>query len=223
MNEISIDRLVSSNSFGASLNELYRNKRLLKQYKDKSFIMTILCSKSENFFNSINTFFTIILVVTQSTLAIGNSYHAQHFNHHFQLVNIVINFVTVLIISFNNQFKISQKMTEFKVKSQSYNKLTHNIELLLTNDTIEQIHVQNIISQYDILADNTDSFPNFIRKYVINKYSSKYCMPTTAMSPTQNTRERDREDETPPIPSYVDTENTFHIRTTSPSNSCHSV
>lgn len=226
MNDLNITRLVSNNSFGTSLHELYRNKRLLRQYKDKSFIMTILCSKSENFYNSINTVFTIILVLTSSLLAIGNSYHAQHFNHAFQLVNIVINFITILIVSLNNQLKISQKMSEFKIKSQSYNKLTHNIELLLTNDTIEQLHVHNIVSQYDILSDNTDTFPGFIRRYVVNKYGATHTMPTTAISPIKNSnRDIDVGSEgTPPIPATIEIDNTFfNERRSSPTASHHSV
>lgn len=214
-------RLMSSNSLGTSLQELYRNKRLLKQYKDKCFIMTILCSKSESFFNSINTIFTIILVLTSSILAIGNSYHKDEGNHKLRLINISINFITILIVSLNNQLKISQKMSEFKVKAQSYNKLTHNIELILTNDTVEHMQVHNIISQYDILSDNTDSFPGFIKKYVVKKYGDSYTLPATAVSPSKDPDDKRIDvNETPPIPSTIDIHSTFYgYRENSPTHS----
>ena len=198
-------RFIGSTNFGfsASAKTLLKNKKLLRQYKDKTYIMSILCYKTESFYTNIHTFFTITLVLTSTIMAISNSYHA-HGNTSIKISNIVFNFITILLVSLNTQLKISQRSSEFKLKSQSFNKLTHTIEMLLTNDTIDSIQVQNIISQYDILAENTDSFPGFIKKNVNRKYGDKYTLPTIAISPVKENVKNDElsddiTDGTPPI------------------------
>lgn len=198
-------RFIGSANFGlsASAKTLLKNKKLLRQYKDKTYIMSILCYKTESFYTSIHTFFTITLVLSSTVMAISNSYHV-HSNVNIKISNIVFNFITILLVSLNTQLKISQRSSEFKIRSQTFNKLTHTIEVLLTNDTIDSIQVQNIISQYDILAENTDSFPGFIKKNVNKKYGDKYTMPTIAVSPIKENIKNDESSEdvsdgTPPI------------------------
>ena len=164
--------------------ELINNRKLLQSYNDKAFIMTILCTKSESFYNSISTCFTIILIITSTFLAITNSYYANNYEESIiKIISAVINCVNILLVSFNSQLKISQRASEFKLKIQSFNKLTHQIEMLLTNDIIEQVSVHNVISQYDLLSEHTDSFPGFIKRHINKKYSNYYEMPAIITSP----------------------------------------
>lgn len=178
------------NSFNYSMREVERQTSLLNIYKDRVFIMTILCNKSENFYNMINTIFTIILVFTSTLLAVTNSYHFHdnHVNEQVKIAGIVINSVNVLLVSFNSQLKISQRSSEFKLKTQAFNKLNHELEMLLLNDVVNPTSVQNIITQYDLLAEHTDSFPAFIKKNVRNKYGEDYNMPMTVASPYHKKR-----------------------------------
>ena len=207
MDEICIDRASSSKfkiavngSFSYSMREIKKQRKLLRTYKDRAFIMTILCKKSEAFYNTINTLFIIILILTSTILAISNSYHFQdnNINEHVRVVSIILNSINVLIVSFNSQLKIGQKTSEFKLKTLAFNNLSNEIEILFVNDTLDQTSFQNIITQYDIIADNTDTFPGFIKRYVSKKYRDDYNMPVTVISPHK--RNSDSESNgTPPI------------------------
>lgn len=179
-------------SFNYSMREIQKQVSLLHVYKDRVFIMTILCNKSENFYNMINTIFTIILILTSTLLAVTNSYHFTdaHINEQVKVAGIVLNSINVLLVSFNSQLKISQRSSEFKLKTQAFNKLSHEIEMLLIKDTLDPTSVKNIITQYDLLADNTESFPGFIKSAVRKKYGEDYNLPVTVISPINRSRQK---------------------------------
>ena len=217
MNEICIDRTTSNNfkrpssTLSLSMREIKKQRKLLRIYKDRVFIMTILCKKSESFYNTVNTLFIVILILTSTLLAVSNSYHFEdkHMNENFRILGIFLNSINVLIVSFNSQLKIGERASEFKIKTQTFNKLAHEIEMLFIGDVVDTISVQNIIARYDIIVDNTDSFPGYIKKSVSNKYKEDYNMPVTVISPHKRNSENDSNNTTPPI---QDLEEMFHIQ-----------
>ena len=48
-------------------------KKLLTQYRDKAYVMSILCSECSDYYSRINNFFKFPLILTNSIMVIFNS------------------------------------------------------------------------------------------------------------------------------------------------------
>jgi len=105
-----------------------RNKIL-----DKAECMTLLCTRACNHWNYIKLIFNIPLIFTSSAMCIINSISTDA--NTVKIPNIVVNAVSVLIISLSNSFKASEKVEIFKKLSQQFLTLSHDIEMLDYEDT----------------------------------------------------------------------------------------
>lgn len=105
-----------------------RNKLL-----DKAECITLLCTKACSHWNYIKLMFNIPLIFTSSAMCIINSISTNA--NTVKIPNIVVNAVSVLIISLNNSFKASERVEIFKKLSQQFLSLSHDIEALDYDDS----------------------------------------------------------------------------------------
>ena len=99
-----------------------RTEKLLS----KSEAMVLLCSKASGYWSMIKFFFNIPLVLTSSAMCIINSISEDA--NEVKVPNIVVNAISVLIISLNNSIKASEKCDLFRRLSQQFLLLAGQIE-----------------------------------------------------------------------------------------------
>ena len=99
-----------------------RTEKLLS----KSEAMVLLCSKASGYWSMIKFFFNIPLVLTSSAMCIINSISEDA--NEVKIPNIVVNAISVLIISLNNSIKASEKCDLFRRLSQQFLLLAGQIE-----------------------------------------------------------------------------------------------
>jgi hypothetical protein len=94
--------------------------------------------------------------------------------------NIALNASTTTILSLIGNFKLAEKVTNFKNIEIKMNKLCHSIEDKLTND-LENTNTENIrqiINEYDTLNEQLDyPFIGFIKNRVKRTYMGKKTLP----------------------------------------------
>ena len=156
-----------------------RQINLLKSYKDKSYVMSVLCEKSFEHFNFIKSICNIPLIVISSAMAILNS--SAFDPNQMKVPNVVINSLIAVIIAMINNFRVNEEESNFKQLSIKFMKISHTIEDNLHNhfETLTSDDVSNHIKQYDNLIEQIDfTFPNNIQKKVKNIYQGKKQLPT---------------------------------------------
>ena len=151
-------------------------KKLLTQYRDKAYVMSILCSECSDYYSRINNFFKFPLILTNSIMVIFN---AENFEN-IRIANIILNVATSLILSLVGNFKLNERVINFTSKSVKFNKLCHKIEDLLYN-SIDDITTENIranIDEYDTINEQIEyPFVGYIKDKLIKKYSNHRSMP----------------------------------------------
>jgi hypothetical protein len=155
-----------------------RQINLLKSYKDKSYIMGVLCEKSFEHFNFIKSICNIPLILISSVMAILNS--SSFDGNEMKIPNIVINSLTAMIIGIINNFRINEKESNFKQLSCKFMKISHSIEDKLHNhlETLSSSDISNQIKEYDNLIEQIDfTFPTSIQKTVKKLYKNKKQLP----------------------------------------------
>lgn len=151
---------------------------LLKSYKDKSYIMGVLCEKSFEHFNFIKSICNIPLILISGVMAILNS--SSFDGNEMKIPNIVINSLTAMIIGIINNFRINEKESNFKQLSCKFMKISHSIEDKLHNhlETLSGSDISNQIKEYDNLIEQIDfTFPASIQKTVKKLYKNKKQLP----------------------------------------------
>ena len=146
-------------------------KKLLKGYKDKSFIVAILAKRSYEFFSTIKSFVNVPLILSSTSLAILNS--ASLTGEQMKIPNIIINSVTGLTLAMISNFKITEKVTIFQNVAAKMNKLNHRIEEAIINndETLNKDKMSMFIKEYEALVESLDyQFPTSIKKKVYVKY-----------------------------------------------------
>ena len=151
-------------------------KKLLTQYRDKAYVMSILCSECSDYYSRINNFFKFPLIQTNSIMVIFNSENFEN----IRIANIILNVATSLILSLVGNFKLNERVINFSSKSIKFNKLCHKIEDLLYN-SIDDITTENIranIDEYDTINEQIEyPFVGYIKDKLIKKYSNHRSMP----------------------------------------------
>ena len=142
----------------------------LNKILDKSECMTLLCTRATTHWSLVKFCFQIPLVLTSSAMCIINSI-SQNAND-IKIYNIIVNAISVLIISVNNSVKASEKLELFKKLSQSFIILSQEIESFDNVCTPEQLKI--ICLKYDnlILDVNFEDCPFYIKKNVSLSFSS---------------------------------------------------
>jgi hypothetical protein len=149
----------------------------LQDYRDKSYIMNILCDKSVEYFSLMKNIISVPLIISSAIMTIMNS--GSFSPESMQTPNIVVNACTTIIISFMNNFKLAEKCNTFRTLGLKYTKLLHYIEdKLNTDDIINGEDVREIVKEYDSLAEQNEFIiPSHIRNKIKKVYGGKRCMP----------------------------------------------
>ena len=117
---------------------------------DKCESMTLLCTKACTYWSMVKFCFNIPLVLTSSAMCIINSISEDA--NRMKIPNIVVNAISVLIMSLNNSVKASEKFESFKRLSQQFMILSQEVEGMET--IIEKDKYDILILKYDNLIQD---------------------------------------------------------------------
>ena len=135
---------------------------------DKAEALTLLCTRTTTHWSFIKFCFSVPLIFTSSAMCIINSI-TQDANE-VKIPNIVINAISVLIISINNNVRSSEKYEVFKKLSEGFMVLSQEIE---GNDnmTAEQYHI--IMLKYENLITDLpfEDVPMKIKRNVAKSFT----------------------------------------------------
>jgi len=129
---------------------------------DKCESMTLLCTKAATHWSFIKFCFAIPLVLTSSTMCIINSISEDA--NSIKIPNIIVNAVSVLIMSLTNSIKASEKFEIFKKLSQQFMLLSQEIEACDGNISKETFGILSL--KYDNLIQDC-SFEEIPTKYKV--------------------------------------------------------
>lgn len=153
-------------------------KRRISQYHTRIKIMSLLCRKSSLYCTKIKNIIVILIILLSGlTTVITRIYEDIE---KIKLPIILSNVLISLLVGFESSFKISERSANFAKHSQSYNKLSHDIDKELNkwqNKNIDNSNeklvdfLNSIITLYDNVTDSiTDEFPYNIIKDVTKLY-----------------------------------------------------
>lgn len=147
------------------------SEKLLKISK-KCEVMSLISALSANYWNIIKISFEIPLLLINSILCILNAINL-HPNS-MRIFNIVVNGISVLLLSIQSKFKVPEKVELFKNLSNQFMLLNHSIE----NFDSSKNTINEITDKYDILLQQCkfEDIPNSL-KIKINKTYPKDSLP----------------------------------------------
>lgn len=136
---------------------------------DKCEAMTLLCTNASSYWSFVKFCFNIPLVLTSSTMCIINSISEDA--NAVKVPNIVVNAVSVLIMSLNNSIKPAEKFEIFKKLSQQFMILSQEIESI--EGDIPKDKADLFMLRYDNLIQDCafEEIPQKYKMMVANKYT----------------------------------------------------
>jgi hypothetical protein len=136
---------------------------------DKSEAMTLLTTKAASHWSFIKFMFHLPLIFTSSAMCIINSISEDAST--VKIPNIVVNAISVLIISLNNSIKAGEKFELFKKLSQQFMQLSQEIENIEEEITKEKADILTL--KYDNLINDTnfEDIPEKFKLLVASKYT----------------------------------------------------
>ena len=151
----------------------------LKQLLDKIYITTILCDLSYNYYNFINNCIMLPTILGSSILTIMNS--AEIDNNKMKIINITLNGLNTVILAISTNYKLTDRINNYKSNKIKIVKLQHIIEsYMLKNETTTPAILEGFINEYDQVYENlTFGFPHHIKMKVIKRYQGKKSLPNS--------------------------------------------
>ena len=150
--------------------------KTLKEYRDRSFINSILCEATYIYYNTINNIILFPTILGSSVLTCLNSSNID--TDKIKYINIVINGVITIILAITTQYKIHDRINAFKTHQIKYTKLNHSIETILNTKKEDEITAEEtsiMVNKYDIITEELNfSYPNHIKNKVIKKYEKSH-------------------------------------------------
>lgn len=143
----------------------------IEKLLSKTEAMVLLTSKASGYWSLIKFCFNIPLVLTSSAMCIINSISDDA--NEVKIPNIVVNAVSVLIMSLNNSIKASEKCDLFRRLSQQFLLLSGQIE----NDVELDENEFNIIAiKYENLINDTlfEEIPYRYKIQVAESFKDRY-------------------------------------------------
>jgi hypothetical protein len=136
---------------------------------DKCEAMTLLCTNASTHWSFIKFCFNIPLVLTSSTMCIINSISEDA--NSVKIPNIVVNAVSVLIMSLNNSIKPAEKFEIFKKLSQQFMILSQEVEGY--EGDIPKDKCDMLLLKYDNLIQDCmfEEIPQKFKIQVASKYT----------------------------------------------------
>ena len=141
----------------------------LQKLLDKAECMVLLTSSACNYWSYVKFIFSIPLVLTSSAMCIINSISEDA--NAVKIPNIVVNAVSVLIMSLNNSIKPAEKFEIFKKLSQQFMILSQEIEGI--DGDIPKDKYDILMLKYDNLINDCmfEEIPQKYKMMVANKYT----------------------------------------------------
>lgn len=180
-----IDFVMRGSSVSSLVNSslTVHQKILIDDYLDKTFVMSILCEKTKNYYYNLKVTLQLPAIIIACVLCFFNAAsdsipQEKHFI--LKWINITLNALSAFLISLQTLLRITDKYNQFSIVSNKFTKLEHFIETSVNNnpEAIDEQFITDIIKSYDTLNDDIDfTFPNFIKKEVKLKYKDKRTMP----------------------------------------------
>jgi len=139
----------------------------------KAEALSLLCNKSAGHWSSIKFLLSIPLIVTSSVMCVMNSFESEN-NQTIRLANIVVNAVSVLVLSVQNNLKASEKVELFKSLAISYVELAHKIEGL-EDEELTRENLNAFTQKYDDLLKQTlfEDIQNKHKKEVMTLFEGR--------------------------------------------------
>jgi hypothetical protein len=139
---------------------------------DRAEAMTLLSTKAMSYWSMIKFVFQIPLILTSSTMCILNSFDDGKGN--MRVPNVVVNGTSVLLISMQQQMKVSEKYELFKKLSGEYLAIAHTLEGL-EPDQITRDVVNNLQEKYDVLQSQYlfEDTPRYCKREVIKVFENR--------------------------------------------------
>lgn len=153
--------------------------KLLQSYRDKSYVLSLLCIECSSFYGLIRSILNIPLILCSSVMTILNSNNRLN-QDDLQISNIALNASTALILSVSSSLKLNEKIINFKTVGQKLNKYCSNVEDILANDMTDINHdtIKKIIDDYNTLNEQIEfGFVSFIKNKIKLKYDGKKTLP----------------------------------------------
>lgn len=153
--------------------------KLLQDYRDKSYIISVLCNECAEYYSFIRSCINVPLILSSSIMTILNSYNKIN-SDDLQISNIILNSSTALILSLSSNLKLNEKIINFKNISQKMNKYCSHIEDILTNHLSEITNgeITKYIEDYNNLNEQIEfSFVGHIKDRIKKKYDGKKTLP----------------------------------------------
>jgi hypothetical protein len=137
---------------------------------DKCEAMTLLCTKASTHWSFVKFCFNIPLVLTSSAMCIINSISED--SNSVKIPNIVVNAISVLIMSLNNSIKASEKFEIFKKLSQQFMILSQDIEGI-EDEEMDKEKYNIILLRYDNLIQDCafEEIPSRFKQQVAKVYT----------------------------------------------------
>ena len=143
-----------------------------KQLYDKCECMSLLSQRACNHWSFIKFLFQIPLILTSSVMCILNSFDKG--DGMMKIPNVVVNGISVLLISYQSNLKVAEKVELFKNLSNSFLKLAHEIEGK-SPEELDRNTVNILIEKYDSLITTClfEDIPKSIKLEVIKIFQGK--------------------------------------------------
>ena len=137
----------------------------------KTEAMVLLCSKASSYWSMIKFGFNIPLVLTSSAMCIINSISEDA--NEVKIPNIVVNAISVLIMSVNNSIKASEKCDLFRRLGQQLLLLTGKIE---NDDIIDENEFKILAMSYENLVNDIpfEEVPNRYKLQVAESFKDRH-------------------------------------------------
>lgn len=152
--------------------QLYRaHFNYLNEIKDKSLVLSVLCSKSCSLFSRIRTFINIPLILSSGAMTILNSMNDTD-STSIKYANIVLNSCTVTILSLIGNFKLTERELTYRNTHLKMKRLYHRVDSILRVDTtkINSQIVGEITKEYLNIYEHLDyPIPEFVTKRYNNE------------------------------------------------------
>ena len=138
---------------------------------DKCEAMTLLTSKAATHWSLVKFCFSIPLVLTSSAMCIINSITDNA--EDVKIPNIIVNAISVLIMSLNNSVKAPEKYELFKKVSQQFMTLSQEVE---SCDEIDKEKYNMLLLKYDNLAQDVlfEEIPYKYKQEVIKSFANRF-------------------------------------------------
>ena len=139
-----------------------------KRILEKSECMTLLCTKAATHWSRLKFCLNLPLVFTSSAMCIINSISTDA--NEVKIPNIVVNAVSVLIMSLSNSIKASEKLDLFHRLSIAFMQLSCEIENCNDDVSIDELKLLN--NKYENLVSQAlfEEIPDYVKRQIIKAF-----------------------------------------------------